>query len=85
MAELPTLRVNVQQLEAFRRSRGWSITMLAAQLGISETEVRNLAQWKTSPGPRVVARLSLLSGQPVPFCVIEEAAPARGNRPEEGR
>ncbi len=74
MEAYPALRLDCGKMEELRASRNWSHTMLAAQLGLSENQLKNLLKGKNSPSGRVVARLSILSGQAVPLCKVEEAS-----------
>ena len=71
MEPFPALRLNEQEMEEIRASHKWSSTRLAAELGLSECQLKNLLKGRNSPSGRVVARLSLLLDQPVPGCRVE--------------
>lgn len=66
------LQLAVEQLDKFRQSQGWSQAELARQMAIESSMLFKLMRGERSPGEKVVAGLCKISGQAIPFCVIQD-------------
>lgn len=67
------LQLDVEQLDKFRRSKGWSRAELARQMEIEGNTLFKLMRGERNVGEKVIAGLLKISGQTVPFCEIKEA------------
>ena len=61
-----------RRLEEYRVANGLTHVELARRIGIQYIPYWRLKKHIYSPSARVVAGLAALTGEPVPFCVIEE-------------
>ena len=66
------LQLAVEQLDEFRRSQGWSKAELARQMGIEGNTLFKLFRSQRGLGEKVIAGLSKISGQTIPFCTVKE-------------
>jgi predicted transcriptional regulator len=64
---LAQLVIDNQQLDGLQAAKGWSITELAAAIGVSVTEVYRVRQG-CRPGNKFLAGLLRASGATFPYC-----------------